>query len=88
MLTLLAACACFASDIARAQAQALAAASVFIASINIFGGFHLTTRMLDMFKRPGDPKSYDHLYGARARTSAAFSQGRRGAHRSNRVARG
>jgi hypothetical protein len=47
------------------SAQALAAASVFIASINIFGGFHLTTRMLDMFKRPGDPKSHDYLFGKR-----------------------
>lgn len=31
-------------------AQWLAATSVFIASINIFGGFIVTQRMLDMFK--------------------------------------
>lgn len=31
-------------------AQILAATSVFIATINIFGGFLVTQRMLDMFK--------------------------------------
>ena len=46
--------------------QWLAATSVFIASINIFGGFLITKRMLDMFKRPNDPPEYasfitDHL---------------------------
>lgn len=30
--------------------QVLAATSVFIATINIFGGFLVTQRMLDMFK--------------------------------------
>lgn len=38
--------------------QWLAATSVFIASINIFGGFLITKRMLDMFKRPNDPPEY------------------------------
>jgi len=33
--------------------QVLALASVFMASINIFGGFHITGRMLDMFKKGG-----------------------------------
>ena len=32
--------------------QALAAAAAFISTINIFGGFIVTRRMLDMFKRP------------------------------------
>ncbi|GAM22753.1 hypothetical protein SAMD00019534_059280 [Acytostelium subglobosum LB1] len=41
----------------------LAATSVFIASINIFGGFSITKRMLDMFKRPTDPPTYEYLYG-------------------------
>jgi H+-translocating NAD(P) transhydrogenase len=40
-------------------AQALAAASVGVAAINIGGGFVITKRMLDLFKRPGDPD--DHL---------------------------
>jgi NAD(P) transhydrogenase len=43
-------------------AQVLAATSVFIATINIFGGFMVTQRMLDMFKRPGDPPSFNQLY--------------------------
>jgi NAD(P) transhydrogenase len=33
-------------------AQALAAAAAFISSINIGGGFLVTKRMLDMFRRP------------------------------------
>jgi len=43
-------------------AQVLAATSVFIATINIFGGFLVTQRMLDMFKRPSDPPSFNQLY--------------------------
>ena len=35
-------------------AQGLAAAAAFISSINIGGGFLVTQRMLDMFKRPGE----------------------------------
>jgi NAD(P) transhydrogenase len=41
----------------------LAATSALIAAINIFGGFLITKRMLDMFKRPTDPKEYTTLYG-------------------------
>ena len=33
----------------------LAALAAFISSINIGGGFLVTQRMLDMFKRPGKP---------------------------------
>lgn len=43
--------------------QALAAAAAFISSINIAGGFIITQRMLDMFKRPTDPPEYNYLYG-------------------------
>ncbi|KAK0390468.1 hypothetical protein QR680_019368 [Steinernema hermaphroditum] len=43
--------------------QALALAAAFISSINIGGGFLITKRMLDMFKRPTDPKEYNFLYG-------------------------
>jgi len=42
--------------------QGLAAASTFISSINILGGFLVTQRMLDMFKRPGDPAEHNYLY--------------------------
>eukprot|EP00669_Euglena_mutabilis_P000198 TRINITY_DN1026_c0_g1_i1.p1 TRINITY_DN1026_c0_g1~~TRINITY_DN1026_c0_g1_i1.p1 ORF type:complete len:1084 (+),score=253.67 TRINITY_DN1026_c0_g1_i1:37-3288(+) len=43
-------------------AQALAAAATAMASINVIGGFHVTGRMLDMFKRPGDPPEYNALW--------------------------
>jgi len=40
----------------------LAAAAVFISWINIAGGFLVTKRMLDMFRRPEDPPDYNKLY--------------------------
>ncbi|KAL5271982.1 hypothetical protein ACHWQZ_G000245 [Mnemiopsis leidyi] len=43
--------------------QALAAAAAFVSFINIFGGFVITQRMLDMFKRPTDPPEHNYLYG-------------------------
>jgi len=43
--------------------QALALAAAFVSSINIAGGFMITQRMLDMFKRPTDPPEYNYLYG-------------------------
>jgi NAD(P) transhydrogenase len=46
--------------------QALAATAAFISTINIFGGFVVTQRMLDMFKRPTDPPEYNYLYGVPA----------------------
>ncbi|KAH7334398.1 NAD(P) transhydrogenase beta subunit-domain-containing protein [Rhizoctonia solani] len=42
--------------------QALGALSVMLASLNVFGGFIITQRMLDMFKRPTDPPEYPWLY--------------------------
>uniref|UniRef100_H2ZIS3 NAD(P) transhydrogenase, mitochondrial n=1 Tax=Ciona savignyi TaxID=51511 RepID=H2ZIS3_CIOSA len=42
--------------------QGLALASTFISSINIVGGFLVTQRMLDMFKRPDDPPEHNYLY--------------------------
>lgn len=45
------------------SAQALAATAVLLSSVNIFGGFMTTKRMLDMFKRPTDPPEYNYLYG-------------------------
>ena len=50
-------------------AQSLAAAATFISFINVFGGFIVTGRMLDMFKRSTDPPEYNYLYGVPA---AAF----------------
>jgi len=42
-------------------AQTYAALATFISAINIGGGFVVTQRMLDMFKRPSDPKEYNYL---------------------------
>jgi len=41
----------------------LGAAATSLSTVNIVGGFILTTKMLDMFKRPDDPPEYYHLYG-------------------------
>merc|ERR1711997_655620 len=49
--------------------EGLAASATFISFINVFGGFIVTGRMLDMFKRPTDPPEYNYLYGLPA---AAF----------------
>ncbi|XP_077318901.1 NAD(P) transhydrogenase, mitochondrial [Lithobates pipiens] len=43
-------------------AQTLAVLAAFVSSINIAGGFLVTQRMLDMFKRPTDPPEYNYLY--------------------------
>jgi NAD(P) transhydrogenase len=43
-------------------AQSIAALAVFISSINISGGFLITKRMLDMFKRPTDAPEYNGMY--------------------------
>jgi NAD(P) transhydrogenase len=42
--------------------QALGAASVLLAFVNVSGGFVITKRMLDMFKRPTDPPEFPWLY--------------------------
>jgi len=42
--------------------QWLAAVSVLLANVNIFGGFVITKRMLDMFKRANDAPEHLHLY--------------------------
>merc|ERR1712209_291545 len=38
--------------------EGLAASAALISFVNIFGGFIVTQRMLDMFKRPTDPPEY------------------------------
>lgn len=43
-------------------AQTLAVLAAFISSVNIAGGFLVTQKMLDMFKRPTDPPEYNYLY--------------------------
>ncbi|PRW58793.1 NAD(P) mitochondrial isoform A [Chlorella sorokiniana] len=47
-------------------AQALACAALLVSAVNIGGGFTITQRMLDMFKRPTDPPEYNGLYALSA----------------------
>ncbi|CAH0016943.1 unnamed protein product [Clonostachys rhizophaga] len=42
--------------------QTFGALSVLLAFVNVGGGFVVTKRMLDMFKRPTDPPEYPWLY--------------------------
>ncbi|OBT57267.1 hypothetical protein VE04_02327 [Pseudogymnoascus sp. 24MN13] len=42
--------------------QFLGAASVLLAFVNVTGGFVITKRMLDMFRRKTDPQEYPWLY--------------------------
>jgi len=57
-------------------AQWLAASAAFISAINITGGFIITQRMLDMFKRPTDPPEHNYLYGIPALASlGAYAYG-------------
>merc|ERR1712168_1229439 len=51
--------------------EGLAASAAFISFINVFGGFIVTGRMLDMFKRPTDPPEYNYLMGIPAATFLA-----------------
>lgn len=41
----------------------MGAAATTLSTVNIVGGFIVTRKMLDMFKRPDDPPEYYHLYG-------------------------
>lgn len=50
--------------------QILGATALTISTVNIAGGFLITQRMLDMFKRPTDPPEYNYLYSIPA---AAFT---------------
>jgi len=40
----------------------LAASAVLVSSVNIAGGFLVSERMLNMFRRPSDPVEYNYLY--------------------------
>jgi len=42
--------------------QVLGATALTLSAVNIAGGFLVTQRMLDMFKRPTDPPEYNYLY--------------------------
>jgi len=51
---------------------ALGALATTLSTVNIVGGFIVTTKMLDMFKRPTDPPEYYHLYGIPAAGAMAL----------------
>jgi len=51
--------------------QALASLAVLISSVNIAGGFLVTKRMLDMFKRKTDPEEHNYLYAIPGAVSLA-----------------
>lgn len=42
--------------------ESLSALAIAASCINIVGGFTVTKRMLDMFRRPTDPKEYNMIY--------------------------
>merc|ERR1719223_1458130 len=42
--------------------QALAFTAVGLSAVNLAGGFLVTKKMLDMFRRPDDPPEYFHYY--------------------------
>jgi H+-translocating NAD(P) transhydrogenase len=46
--------------------QSLGALSVLLAFVNVSGGFVITKRMLDMFRRPTDPAEFPWLYAVPA----------------------
>merc|ERR1719506_2817088 len=47
-------------------AQSLGLVATTISSINIFGGFLVSKKMLDVFKRPTDPPEHYNLYAVPA----------------------
>uniref|UniRef100_A0A7S1T8B3 proton-translocating NAD(P)(+) transhydrogenase n=1 Tax=Tetraselmis chuii TaxID=63592 RepID=A0A7S1T8B3_9CHLO len=56
----------------NSAASAAAAAAVAMSSVNIAGGFLMTERMLNMFRRPTDPPSYTWLFGIPLAGTLAF----------------
>jgi len=44
-------------------AEAMGAVATTISAVNIFGGFLVSKKMLDVFKRPTDPPEHYNLYG-------------------------
>lgn len=56
--------------------QLLASSAVLASAINIGGGFMITQRMLDMFRRPSDPPEFNQLYAIpAAATVGTFALG-------------
>lgn len=55
--------------------QALAGTAALISAVNIAGGFVMTQRMLNMFKRPGDVSDYPMVYALPAAAIPALYAG-------------
>ena len=51
----------------------LATGAVLFSSVNIAGGFNITLKMLQMFRRDGDPNEYNNLYAVPAGAFLAAS---------------
>merc|ERR1711936_37065 len=51
--------------------EGMGASAALISFVNIFGGFIVTQRMLDMFRRPTDPPEYNAMMGIPAATFLA-----------------
>ena len=58
-----------------AAVTALGAAATTLSTVNIVGGFIVSGKMLDMFKRPDDPPEYYHYYGVPAAATMAMYGG-------------
>lgn len=62
-LTAVGALTCMSGGLLPDSTAGLLATSALVASaVNIGGGFTITQRMLDMFKRPGDPEEHNDVY--------------------------
>lgn len=46
----------------NSPATALASTALIVSAVNIGGGFTITQRMLDMFKRPSDPEEHNDVF--------------------------
>lgn len=44
------------------SSETLGAVAVFLSTINIVGGFQVSSKMLDLFRRPNDPQEFYGLY--------------------------
>lgn len=53
----------------------LASAAIVASAVNIGGGFTITRRMLDMFRRPGDPPEFQRFFALPAAAAVAAYAG-------------
>lgn len=56
-------------------AESLGALAVFLSTINIVGGFQVSTKMLDLFRRPSDPEEFYGFYSLPVALGVAATAG-------------